>query len=90
MKYLARHDIVCIFYVTGTQDTKMTHGSWMLLVICYLRPNFHAQCNNMNVTWKGLVHCQWCWVANFDVLSWVYYIFQTQTWWHHQQFILCI
>jgi len=33
----------------------MTYGSWMLLVICYLRLNCHAQCNNMNVMWKGLV-----------------------------------
>jgi hypothetical protein len=78
MKYLAWRDfIICIFYITCTQDTKMTHGSWMLLVICYLRPNFHAQCNNINVKWKGLVHCQWYWGFNFDILSWVCYLFQT-------------
>lgn len=57
MKYLAQHNlIVCIFYVICTQDTK-AHGSWILLVICYRRLNCCAQCNNMNVTWKGLVYC---------------------------------
>jgi hypothetical protein len=29
----------------------------MFLVICYLRLKFHAQCNNMNIMWKGLVYC---------------------------------
>jgi hypothetical protein len=67
MKCLAWHDcIVCTFYITGTQVKKTTQGSWMLLTICYFRLNFHALCNNMNVMWKGLVHCQWHWVANVD------------------------